>query len=661
MKRISIIAVSTAFLLATFVFAAQPAQAATTYEVGPGKHYANINDVPWESLQAGDTVLIHWRSTPYKEKWVICRQGTAAAPITVRGVAGPGGELPIIDGSGATTRPQLNFWSETRGVIKIGGANTPSDTMPKFITIENLDIRNARAAYAFTADDGTTQTYGANASSIYVEKGENITVRNSILHDSGNGFFVASSDAAVSRDILVEGNHIYDNGNTGSVYEHNNYTAAIGITFQYNRFGPLRAGASGNNLKDRSAGLVARYNWIEGGNRQLDLVDGEDTSLIRNDPRYRETHVYGNTLIEPDAAGNRQIVHYGGDSATPASYRKGTLFFYNNTVVSTRTDRTTLFRLSTNEEQADARNNIFYVTAPGSTLSLLDSTGVLDFSHNWLKPGWVNTFGTLSGTVNNDGTSIEGTSPGFTDEAAQNYRLAASSSCINAGTMLNPNVLPTHDVARHYVKHQSGEARPADGNLDIGAYEFGNSAPADLVITTTSLSNGTVGVAYSATLGATGGVSPYAWSVVSGSLPAGLTLNSQTGAISGTPTSAGTSTFTAQVADSQSPADSAAKTFSVTINAAPVSPLNITTTSLPDARRSKSYSQTLQATGGVQPYAWSLAQGSNLPPGLSLNASTGVISGKATTTGTWNFTVRVADNQTPPATDTQALSIRVVR
>jgi len=181
------------------------------------------------------------------------------------------------------------------------------------------------------------------------------------------------------------------------------------------------------------------------------------------------------------------------------------------------------------------------------------------------------------------------------------------------------------------------------------------------VITTTSLSNGTVGVAYSATLGATGGVSPYAWSVVSGSLPAGLTLNSQTGAISGTPTSAGTSTFTAQVADSQSPADSAAKTFSVTINAAPVSPLNITTTSLPDARRSKSYSQTLQATGGVQPYAWSLAQGSNLPPGLSLNASTGVISGKATTTGTWNFTVRVADNQTPPATDTQALSIRVVR
>src|SRR5215207_3446753 len=119
--------------------------------------------------------------------------------------------------------------------------------------------------YANIGDGGATQSYTANASAIYVEKGEHITVRDCLIHDSGNGFFVASSDA-VSRDILVEGNHIYDNGNTGSIFEHNDYTAAVGIVFQYNRFGPLRAGASGNNLKDRSAGTVVRYNWIEGGN-----------------------------------------------------------------------------------------------------------------------------------------------------------------------------------------------------------------------------------------------------------------------------------------------------------------------------------------------------------------------------------------------------------
>src|SRR5206468_12324519 len=135
----------------------------------------------------------------------------------------------------------------------------------------------------------------------------------------------------------------------------------------------------------RYAGLVIRYNWIEGGNRQLDLVDGEDSSLIRNDPRYRETFVYGNVLIEPDAAGNRQIAHYGGDSGATANYRKGTLYFYNNTLVSNRTDRTTLFRASTNEETIDARNNIFYSVATGSTVSLAADSGVFNLKHNWIK------------------------------------------------------------------------------------------------------------------------------------------------------------------------------------------------------------------------------------------------------------------------------------
>ncbi|MHC4714188.1 MAG: putative Ig domain-containing protein [Planctomycetota bacterium] len=58
-------------------------------------------------------------------------------------------------------------------------------------------------------------------------------------------------------------------------------------------------------------------------------------------------------------------------------------------------------------------------------------------------------------------------------------------------------------------------------------------------MTTASLADGQIGVAYSQTLGATGGVTPYSWSIVSGSLPAGLSLNSSTGEISGTPTTGG--------------------------------------------------------------------------------------------------------------------------
>jgi hypothetical protein len=87
-------------------------------------------------------------------------------------------------------------------------------------------------------DSGSTQSYSANAAALWIEKGENITVRNTALHDSGNGLFVSSVDPDVSRDILVEANDIFDNGNVSSAFEHNTYTEALGITYQFNHFGP---------------------------------------------------------------------------------------------------------------------------------------------------------------------------------------------------------------------------------------------------------------------------------------------------------------------------------------------------------------------------------------------------------------------------------------
>ena len=184
-----------------------------------------------------------------------------------------------------------------------------------------------------------------------------------------------------------------------------------------------------------------------------------------------------------------------------------------------------------------------------------------------------------------------------------------------------------------------------------------NIKPADLVITTTSLPDGTVGVAYSETLTAAGGVTPYTWSIASGSLPSGLSLNSSTGQISGTPTTAGTSNFTARVTDSQVPADTADQPLSIIVSAAPTQ-VTITTTSLPNGTVGAAYSQTLAATGGVTPYTWSILSGS-LPAGLSLNSSTGEISGTPTTIETANFTVQVADSQVPASTDQKALSITI--
>jgi hypothetical protein len=535
---------------------------AAVYEVGPSQSLQTIAQVPWATLQPGDTVLIYWRADAYKEKWVICRQGTASAPITVRGVPNASGDLPVIDGAGATTPSNLNFPGDARSVIKIGSANVPADTLPKYITIENLDIRSAHPDYQFTDETGASGTYSSAASSIYVEKGENIVVRNCKIHDSANGFFVASSDELASRNILVEGNYIFGNGIVGSAFQHNNYTAAIGITFQYNRFGALRAGANGNALKDRSAGTVVRYNWIEHGNRQLDLVEGEDSVLIRNAPEYRKTFVYGNVLIEPDGAGNSQITHYGGDGGDSSTYRKGTLYFYNNTIVSTRTGNTTLFRLSTNEETCDARNNIFHVTTNGANLALLDDTGVISISHNLFKPDWKISHGAATGTLNNDGTSVYWTTPGFVNLAAQDFRLASTATAINAGTSLNSNALPDNNIVRQYVQHQQSEARPANGALDIGAYEFGN---APLQITTASLPNGQRARFYNQNLQASGGSGAFVWTVSAGTLPLGMYLDAATGKIVGKAALKGVWNFTITIQDSQNQAITATKNFTIDV------------------------------------------------------------------------------------------------
>jgi hypothetical protein len=438
-----------------------------TFEVGPGKEFENIGDVPWESLKAGDEVLIYWRLQPYKEKWVIAVRGSEAQPFIVRGIPGNDGDLPVVDGRDAVTRKEINFWNENRGVVKIGGANIPSVDFPTWIIVENLDIRSGRTPYRFTGRAGLT-AYSRNAASVYVKNGENVTIRNCIFRDSGNGLFVSHA----SRNIAIEGCWILENGIENSIYEHNAYTAAIGMVYQYNYFGPLRVNCLGNNLKDRSAGTVVRYNWIESGNRQLDLVDAEDSQDLVNHPSYRSTLVYGNILVEPDGAGNSQIVHYGGDSGNTSFYRKGILHFFNNTVVSTRLNNTTLLRLSTNEETCDCRNNAVYVAGPGTSLALLDSAGFLRIKNNWLKNGWRTSHSGLTGTIDDDEGTVTGENPGFVDEAAQDYRLRQSSPCINAGTLLHADVLPLHRLAWQYVKHRAFQKRASDGRPDVGAFEF---------------------------------------------------------------------------------------------------------------------------------------------------------------------------------------------
>jgi hypothetical protein len=199
----------------------------------------------------------------------------------------------------------------------------------------------------------------------------------------------------------------------------------------------------------------------------------------------------------------------------------------------------------------------------------------------------------------------------------------------------------------------SSQAATAGLSIKISA-----TATATLAVTTSSLPGGTVGAPYPPTvLQASGGVSPYTWSLGSGTLPAGLTLAAG-GAISGTPTVAGSYPVTFAATDSSPTPQTAKAALTLAITGSQIPTLTLTTTTLADATLNTAYSATLTASGGVPPYTFSLAGGTALPAGLTLSPA-GAISGTPTKAGSTIFSVDVTDSSTPALSKTGSLSITV--
>jgi hypothetical protein len=180
------------------------------------------------------------------------------------------------------------------------------------------------------------------------------------------------------------------------------------------------------------------------------------------------------------------------------------------------------------------------------------------------------------------------------------------------------------------------------------------SAAVNLECGTCGNSRATAGKTYAVTLAATGGSGTYTYSMQSGSLPAGLSLNSGTGVISGTPTQPGSYTFTTKVVDSKSHSDTVSCTIYVAASAVD---LTCGTCSAGKATAGKTYSATMGVSGGKGPYTFSLVSGS-LPQGLTLGTSTGVVSGTPSAVASATFTIKVVDAN--GATDTSTCTITVI-
>lgn len=168
---------------------------------------------------------------------------------------------------------------------------------------------------------------------------------------------------------------------------------------------------------------------------------------------------------------------------------------------------------------------------------------------------------------------------------------------------------------------------------------------------TASLPNGTVATAYSQVLTASGGASPYTFSVVSGALPTGLSLGavsnptsrSSTVTLSGTPTAGGTFNFTIRTTDNSIGTGPVQQDQAYTVTIASPT-ISVSPTTIPNGTRNTAYSQTLTANGGTASYTWNVSAGA-LPSGLSLSGG-GVVSGTPTAVGSFTFTARAQDSST---------------
>ena len=202
------------------------------------------------------------------------------------------------------------------------------------------------------------------------------------------------------------------------------------------------------------------------------------------------------------------------------------------------------------------------------------------------------------------------------------------------------NALPADDYFIRIWDYDNNDPYTSSRSFTVTDGTVTAGGPA---ITTTSLPDATRGTPYSTELKATAGSGgSLAWEVTQGTLPDGLTLSSG-GVISGTPTAAGSSTFTVQVTETTGGGEAlpATKQFTLTVQA-PAGP-TIITESLPGGVTGTAYSQTLRATPGTEGNAvtWSVTYGS-LPVGLMLGTD-GSITGTPTTAGSYTFTVTAAE------------------
>jgi hypothetical protein len=219
-----------------------------------------------------------------------------------------------------------------------------------------------------------------------------------------------------------------------------------------------------------------------------------------------------------------------------------------------------------------------------------------------------------------------------------------SSATIGTGTSFAGDILALSSITVTTGANTSGRLLARNGAVTLDTNNVntcGVSVCPVITVNPATLPNGSVGTPYNQTVSASGGTGPYTFSVSSGALPAGLLLNTATGTLSGTPTTAGTFTFSITATDANG--CTGTRAYTITIASAGCPAIILSPTTLPPGTAQTFYSQLATAAGGTAPYTFTIASGA-LPTGLLLNPATGFISGTPVAAGLFTFTIQATDS-----------------
>lgn len=407
---------------------------ATTYNVGPGQPYSSLQQVS-SLLKPGDVVQVYGNATYSSVS--LSKSGTAAAPITIRGVR-VNGKRPVFS----------------------GGTNT-LDVSGNYQVLEGIEVKGGSSRCIFHRANG-------------------ITIRDSFVHDCPQHGILGADNGSGSLTLeYVEVSRSGSGTGKHPIYMATDEKMYPGAVFRMEHC-YLHDQTGGHSVKSRAERNEIYYNWIEGATyRELELIGPDPSGGVSASLKREDSDVVGNVIVKKQGRLPQRI---GGDGtgSTGGRYR-----FVNNTFIL-QSNSSAAIMVFDEVESLEMHDNIFYRIGGGKVEIVDESTAKwtkgrqVTGQNNWMPTGSTGA----SGLTN----SLTGTDPGFVNVGSYDVRLKAGAAVIDRGVE-NPATSSNYPFPRGLPAplmlpplHQleavgTAASRPRVGTIDIGAFEYGTGSP----------------------------------------------------------------------------------------------------------------------------------------------------------------------------------------